>query len=138
MPSHSPQHSPQDGPHSNGESSGEAGTESGPGPVEIRDNPAESRFEVYAGGTLAGFSAYELHGDEVAFTHTEVDSAYEGQGLAAILVTAALDEARSRGKPVLPYCPYVSRFISRRTQYLDLVPAKARKEFGLPAAPTNT
>lgn len=100
--------------------------------THVRDNPASSRYEVFAGAELAGFSTYKLRGQRIAFLHTETDPAFAGRGLARRLVTEALDDARRRGLQVLPFCPYVKEVIANnRGDYLDLVPAKDRERFGL-------
>ncbi|MEV5750284.1 GNAT family N-acetyltransferase [Actinoallomurus sp. NPDC052308] len=101
----------------------------------VRDNPAENRFEIFEDGRRVGFADYKLNGDTIAFTHTEVDSAFAGRGLARRLVTTALDDARRRGLAVLPFCPYVRKVIAADPEaYLDLVPRDRRSRFGLTAA----
>jgi predicted GNAT family acetyltransferase len=97
----------------------------------VSDNPEAERFEITVDGTLAGFAQYKLARDRIAFVHTEVDDAYEGQGLAKVLVTHALDEVRGRGVGVLPFCPYVRSFIAKNPEYLDLVPEGDRERFDL-------
>ena len=99
--------------------------------IDVQDNPQQSRFEIHVDGALAGFTQYRLARDTISFTHTEVDDAYAGQGLAKILVTQALDAARDTGLRVLPFCPYVRRFISRHRDYVDLVPEDQRARFDL-------
>ena len=71
---------------------------------EVRDNPAEQRFEVLVDGEVAGFSKYQLFGADVAVTHTEIDDRFEGQGLGSALVRGLLDALRERdaGAAVLP------------------------------------
>jgi uncharacterized protein len=99
----------------------------------VRDNPAETRYEIYDGDQLAGFSEYRLTGSHIAFTHTQVDPAFGGRGLARRLVDEELDDARRRGLAVLPFCPYVRKVIAQNPeQYLDLVPAEDRARFKLP------
>ena len=98
----------------------------------VADAPTLHRFEIHVGGDLAGFTVYRAEGDRYAFTHTEIDPRFSGGGLASILVRGALDEMRRRGIAVLPYCPFVRRYISRHPDYLDLVPSDARAEFDLP------
>jgi predicted GNAT family acetyltransferase len=102
----------------------------------IRDNPAENRYEVFEDEQLAGFAVYQLTGQQIAFTHTEVGPAFGGRGLARQLVTEALDDARRRSLGVLPFCPYVRKVIADNAgTYLDLVPDADRDRFGLaPAA----
>jgi uncharacterized protein len=104
------------------------------GAVTVRDNPAETRFEVHVGDALAGFSTYRPQPAAFAFLHTEIDPAFEGRGLGSVLVRGALDEMARRGLGVLPYCPFVLRYLQRHPDYLRLVPAADRERFGLPAA----
>jgi uncharacterized protein len=100
---------------------------------EVVDRPEQHRFEIVADGKVAGFAAYQLRGQEIMFTHTEVDEAYEGKGLGSVLVRHALDSARERGLAVLPLCPFVRSWISRHPDYLPLVPESARSKYKLPA-----
>ncbi len=99
--------------------------------VRVADNPDEGRFELFADGELAGSTYYRMEGGAIAFTHTEVDDRYEGQGLGSKLASAALDEVRTRGLSVLPYCPFIRGYIERHPDYLDLVPERDRARFGL-------
>jgi predicted GNAT family acetyltransferase len=89
--------------------------------TEFVDNTAESRFELRSGDGLLGFLDYRLHPDAISLVHTEVLPAYSGQGHAATLARAALDEARSRGLKVVPICPYVASYIGKHPEYADLV-----------------
>ena len=102
--------------------------------TEVVDHPETHRFEVLADGKVAGFAAYQLSPGEILFTHTEIDEAYEGMGLGSVLVRHALDNARERRLAVLPLCPFVRAWIGRHEDYLDLVPAQARRKYNLPAA----
>lgn len=101
-------------------------------PPVVTDNIEQSRFEVHVGDTLAGFSEYKLHADHITFTHTEVDDAYEGEGLGSLLSRHVLDAARDAGLAVYPACPFIARYIKRhRHQYLDLVPEHLRSKYGV-------
>jgi uncharacterized protein len=101
-------------------------TVSGRDPV-VRDVPQEQRYEITVDGQRAGFAAYvdrpggEGGGQRRVFTHTEIDDAYAGQGLAGVLVSAALDAVRASGRRAVPVCPYVSAFLKRHPEYDDLV-----------------
>ena len=99
--------------------------------VSVQDDPERSRFEIRVGDELAGFAAYRRHGEVSEFTHTEIDDAFEGQGLGSRLIRAALDETRAAGRQVRPYCPFVRAFIEKHPEYTDLVPAGDRPRFGL-------
>jgi predicted GNAT family acetyltransferase len=87
----------------------------------VTDNPAALRYEIRVGADVAGFAAYtRLHG-VITFTHTEIDPAYEGQGLGSTLARAALDGARASGLRVRPHCPFIRAYIERHPEYADLV-----------------
>jgi uncharacterized protein len=89
--------------------------------VDVRDNPETKQFEAYVGGDLAGFSAYELTGDTIMIMHTEVDDAYEGQGIGSALVRQMLDLIRADGELKLTVlCPFVNAWLRRHPDYQDL------------------
>jgi predicted GNAT family acetyltransferase len=104
--------------------------------VSVRDNPAESRYEVYDGDSLAGFTVYRLRSDQIAFVHTETDPAFAGKGLAKRLVRGALDDVRRRRLHAVPRCPFVRKFISKHPEYVDLVPEDQRGRYDLDASAT--
>jgi predicted GNAT family acetyltransferase len=100
--------------------------------TSVRDNPQLHRFEISIDGAAAGFADYHDHGNRRTFTHTEVDDAYEGQGLGSTLVRHVLDDARKRELEVIPVCPFVREYIARhRDEYVDLVPEPMRVKFDL-------
>ena len=90
--------------------------------AEVRNNPAEHRYEVWTNGELAGYAQYVLRRERIAFVHTEVYESYEGLGLGSRLARAALDDARARGLVVMPFCPFIADYIERHLdEYRDLV-----------------
>ena len=91
--------------------------------VRVVDNPGAQRFEARVNGALAGFAAYESVPGGVVLTHTEVDPAFEGQGVASRLAAGALDEVRARGLAVTPQCAFIAGYIQRHPGYADLVAA---------------
>lgn len=97
----------------------------------VRDNPDEKRYEIEVDGSVAGFAQYRVRPGLLAFIHTEIDDAYEGQGLGGRLVAFALDDARARGLAVLPFCPFVNGYIQKHPEYAELVPETHREAFGL-------
>jgi predicted GNAT family acetyltransferase len=99
--------------------------------TRVEHNADLKRFEIYVGDQLAGFAAYENADANRAFVHTEVYSRYEGQGLAKVLIKEALDQTHAVGLGVLPFCPFVHRFVSKDPEYLAMVPEWARERLGL-------
>jgi uncharacterized protein len=99
---------------------------------EVIDKEERERYEIRVDGALAGFAEYRGTGPLRAFTHTEIDERFEGQGLGGTLVAAALDDVRARSLHVLPVCPFVKAFLGRHPEYLDLVEPQHRRAFDLP------
>jgi hypothetical protein len=95
--------------------------------IELVHNEAAQRFEAHIGGQTA-FLTYRRFPDRFVLVHTEVPPALEDQGIAGKLVAAALDFARAAHLRVIPLCPYVSDFISKHPEYLDLVSEKDRAQ----------
>jgi predicted GNAT family acetyltransferase len=89
----------------------------------VVDVPEHSRYEIRDGERRLGLAAYRRRGDQVVFTHTEVDSGSGRQGLGSTLVRAALDDVRSTGGNVVPQCSFVAGWIQRHPGYQDLVAA---------------
>lgn len=90
--------------------------------VKVTENSHKQRYEAHVDGTLAGFADVQLSDDVITFTHTEVDSAYEGKGVGSALVRGALDDVRSLGgRKVLARCPFVASWIDKHPDYADLL-----------------
>ena len=89
--------------------------------LRVVDNPPELRYEIWADERLAGTIRYTLDGDVVTMVHTEVDPAFEGQGLGRALVAGALDDVRAQGRRVIPLCPFVAKYVTRHPELTDLV-----------------
>jgi uncharacterized protein len=97
----------------------------------IAHAPERSRYELRLDDQLVGVADYRQDGKARSFTHTAVEPAHRGQGLAAELVEVALREAQEAELEVLPYCWYVRDYIAQHPEYLRLVPAESRSSFGL-------
>lgn len=84
-------------------------------------NEEKNRYEVLLGEELAGFAAYTEQGDQVVFTHTEIDGAFAGKGLGKVLAGGALDDVVARGQVIVPVCPFIASFVRKNDQYNDHV-----------------
>ncbi|WDV55360.1 GNAT family N-acetyltransferase [Streptomyces coeruleorubidus] len=81
---------------------------------------AHHRYEILVDGKRAGVTEYRDVDDQRVFFHTEVDDAYAGQGLAALLVQQALTDTRTSGKRIVPACPYVAKFVKRHDEFAGI------------------
>jgi uncharacterized protein len=92
--------------------------------VTVEDNPDQNRYEALVeSGVVAGFAEYQKRDGLLVFTHTQVDDAFEGQGVGSALARGALDHARTTGLPVRPLCEFIAEYIDRHPEYQDLVAA---------------
>ena len=79
--------------------------------ITVTRNDEESRYEIRSDDVLAGFAAYDLRPGSIRFIHTEIDPAFQGQGLAGTLASAALADAAGRGDAIVPLCPYIAKYL---------------------------
>ena len=66
--------------------------------VEVRNNPAKYRYELWVDGEGVGHAKYRLGHGRIAFVHTKVYEPHESLGLGTQLARVALDDARARGR----------------------------------------
>ena len=84
-------------------------------------NPEASRYEIHVDGVRAGLTHYRTTPKALVFDHTEVDDAYEGQGLGGQLARGALDDVRANGGKVVAECPFIKAWIAHHEGYQDLL-----------------
>lgn len=90
--------------------------------IQVKHEPAHSRYTLWRGGETVGLADYVDNGREVRFTHVEVDPTQRREGLASILTEQALDDVRTRTDlPVVAGCPYVADWIDEHAEYQDLL-----------------
>ena len=88
--------------------------------LATRYDLAASRFSTVVEGQSSVLD-YRLHGHVMTIDHTEVPAALRGRGIAASLVQAAFDHARSAGWRVVPACSYAAAFAARHPEHADLL-----------------
>ena len=88
--------------------------------LTVRDNPADSRYEMAVEGGTA-IASYRADDKVVTIFHTEVPPALRGRGLGDQLVRGSLDRVRESGRKVVPRCGFVALYIRRHPEYQDLL-----------------
>lgn len=92
--------------------------------LTVTDVPEKGRFEAHdEDGTPAGVLTYQVTGNVVAYTHTDAASPAAVDALAA----AAMDDARSRGRVVVPICPVLGAWLDKHTSYDKIVARSHRR-----------
>ncbi len=79
--------------------------------ITVTRNDDASRYEIHSDETLAGFAEFDLRPGAIRFIHTEIDPAFQGQGLAGVLAKAALTDAAATGDAIVPLCPYIAKYL---------------------------
>jgi predicted GNAT family acetyltransferase len=79
--------------------------------ITVTRDDASSRYEIRSDEVLAGFAEFQLRPGAIRFVHTEIDPAFQGQGLAGKLASAALTDAVDRGEAIVPLCPYIAKYL---------------------------
>ena len=87
---------------------------------QVRDNKAQSRFELDVEGTVA-FANYRHAPGAVIITHTETPGALRGRGVASELVQGALDLIRADGLKVIAGCSFVADYLGKHPEYADIM-----------------
>jgi predicted GNAT family acetyltransferase len=84
----------------------------------IRHDPNAHQFTAEVDGNRAELD-YSLVGGVMSITHTRVPPAIRNRGIAAQLMSAALDAARSAGWSVKPVCSYAVAYMAKNPREPD-------------------
>ncbi len=88
----------------------------------VEHDETSRRYALVEDGEQLTIADYRLESDGVTavFHHTVTQPARRGEGLAAELVRAAMDDVRRRGWRVVATCWYVDGFLRDHPEYADL------------------
>ena len=78
------------------------------------------RFTIAVDGQTVGLADFSDRDGRRTFPHTEVGSAFQGRGLATILVGEALRATRQAGLRIVPACSMVADYIDKHPEFADL------------------
>jgi len=88
--------------------------------LSVQDNSDDLQFELWVDGHLAKIDYKEAKG-KIYLIHTEVAPELKGQGVASVLVRKTLELLKDRGRPIMPFCPYVKAYIIRHPEWKEIV-----------------
>lgn len=83
--------------------------------LQVLDNPAGCRFEIYVDRQLAGYLRYRIDGAGIWLIETAIGLRHCTDNLVPELVGCALAAAQRSGLAIRPVSPAVRRFVATRT-----------------------
>ena len=89
--------------------------------MQIVFEPEHFRSAAYDGETRVGVAEIEDTRGCWVITHTEVDPAYGGQGIARRLIEEIIHAARRQGKKIIPVCSYAEKLMTRNDAYRNVL-----------------
>jgi len=88
--------------------------------IPVINNKARHRFEIRIDDNLATVP-YNVKGEMIGLFHTEVPEESRGKGLASRLALYALNYAKDHHLKILPYCPFIAKYIHDHTEWKQYV-----------------
>ncbi|QJR16682.1 GNAT family N-acetyltransferase [Usitatibacter palustris] len=89
--------------------------------LAFRFDEERMRFIGERDGTEIAFARLADTGNgTLRINHVEVLRSEENKGHASALMKALLEDARARGKKVVPVCPFAGAYLRRHPEYEDL------------------
>ena len=79
------------------------------------------RSAAYDGEKCVGFAEIEDEDGRRVITHTEVDPAYGGQGIARRLIEEVIAAAQRDGAKIVPLCSYAAKMMQGKAAYADVL-----------------
>lgn len=94
---------------------------SAPADTQVRENPAEHRFERPIRDDAIAAAYYRDEDGKLAFIHTEVPFEFAGQGIATELAHGTFGLLRKSGRKAVLKCEFMARFANAHPEYADVV-----------------
>lgn len=90
--------------------------------TEVVNDANMNRYELLVDGEAVGSADYQIRGETIVFTHTEIDPARREKGMGGELARGALNLVRAETDyRVVASCPFMSAWIAEHPDYQDLL-----------------
>ena len=89
--------------------------------INIIFDEANNQSLAYLDQVLTGECQFEIKEDKWYIVHTGVRPEYGGRGIAKLLVKRIIEEARKRGKKIVPICSYAQKMMLNNDEYKDVL-----------------
>jgi len=85
--------------------------------LEVTKNESERRFQIDMPDGSIAMVEYQLNGNNIIYTHTEVPPQWEGNGVAGKLAHHVMEYAQAQGHKVQALCPYIKHYVQEHEEY---------------------
>lgn len=85
------------------------------------EGPTKGRYRYAGEGGEAELTYSRAGAAMLILDHTEVPSAFRGQGVGAALVARAVADARREGRQLLPLCPFAAAQFRSHPEWRDVL-----------------
>jgi len=87
----------------------------------VKENAPQHRFErpIHDGSIAAAY--YRDADGKLVFIHTEVPTAFSGQGIATDLARGTFELLRQSKRKAILKCPFMNHFYAKHPEYADIV-----------------
>ncbi len=86
----------------------------------LRDNTAQSRFELDKNGAIA-YADYRREGDTLVIPYVYAPPELRGTGAAGELMGLVAEQARRENLKIVPICGYAAAWLHRHSEHKDLI-----------------
>jgi predicted GNAT family acetyltransferase len=90
---------------------------------DVIENNLKSRFEVKIDNEVA-FIDYKKSRNKIYLIHTEVPDTLSGRGVGTKLVRNVLHNVKSSGLQIVPWCPFVRKYLKKHPIWQKLTEKK--------------
>lgn len=92
------------------------------GEIQHEENDSRGRYFLRAdSGATAEMTFSKAGAHQIIIDHTDVPDAFRGQGIGLRLVERAVEDARARGKTIIPLCPFARAQFQRHPEWRDVL-----------------
>lgn len=90
--------------------------------IELEEQGSKGRYVVKnPDGAEAEMTFSKVGTSQIIIDHTGVPDAFRGQGVGAMLVVRAVEDARAAGKKIIPLCPFAAAQFRRHPEWADVL-----------------
>lgn len=90
--------------------------------IQHEEEAGKGRWIALSFGDEAGEMTYSVAGDDkIIIDHTAVNPNYQGKGIGASLLEAAVAHVKAYNLKIIPLCPYVKSRFDKDTELQSLL-----------------